>query len=694
MKFWTRTVTFPVALDWTSWAGETVRDGNYFDGQADTVLQARNIYGNVYFSEPREPAVPSLQAAAPPEHYRNNESQLAALTRIHDEALDRVTIAIVRGAPGSGRTTLCETWFHQHLDGFDRFFSVRLGHRAGTDVLAELLSMVGYQPDEMPASLEARSAMWRAQTAKFRVGLLVDDALSAAEVKPLLPTRAGSYVLVVGSGLAALQSRYSAREVDLEPLSREAALGVLSALVGEERFTAEPESRDELIRICAGSAAELNVAGSLLRRFPNWPLGRLIARIRQKGALASPVFDAAYESLSQDARAVYRFFGAHPGDGDVRPETVAAVLSLDEFDAEEVLQDLVEVKLIEDVGGRYRISALARLHAATLAGELSAAVIGYYARQSLAVAENALPRNWAAKVWPGFTAGSFDRADARAWLLDEQANLAAATEAALLEGAHEDVIRLAMALWPVYKDGSYPIELAAVSQAAAQAAQAASMPLAEGLARTQLGFARMQRREWSAAQEEFAKVAELAATPGEHASAVESLGLACFEPGLLARQQGRFEEAARLLEQAEVHLRRSLELAEEIQDERRLALARMHLAKVAAPEEAAVLLARAERELGKEPDNLVKIRLWRGRKLIEAGSFEDGAAELAELDSAAEQLGMHRERIAALRSRAEAALARGFREQAKAHAEDALSIAQLRGFTAEATDLLIWLDQF
>ncbi|WP_051791760.1 ATP-binding protein [Amycolatopsis jejuensis] len=637
--------------------------------------------------------MPALQVQAPPVHYRNNESQLNALTRIHDEAADRVAMAIVRGAPGSGRTTLCETWLHRHLDRFDRFFPVRLGHRAGADVLAELLAMLGYRPDEMPGSLEARSAMWRIRTAKYRVALLVDDALSAAEVKALLPTHAGSYVLVVGSGLTGLQTRHSAREVELEPLSHEAALGVLTELVGEDRLAAEPGQRDELIRICAGSAAELTVAGALLAKSPNRPLQRLVARIREKGALASPVFDVAYERLTEPAQAAYRVFGAHPGDGDVRLETVAAVLGFDEFDTEDLVQELVDAMLVEDIGGRYRMSALARLHAAPLAGELSAAVVGYYAKQSLAIAENALPRGWAGKVWPGFTAGSLSAEDARTWLFAEHANLVAAAEAALLDGTHEDVIRLAMALWPVYKDGGYPVELAAVSQDAVQAAQAGSLPLAEGLARTQLGFARMQRREWAAAQEQFSAVVELAATPEEYASAVEALGLACFEPGLLARRQGRPEEADRMLAQAEHHLRRNLALAEEIGVPRRLGLARMHLAKVAPPAEAAALLVAAEEALGAEPDNRVKIRLWRGRKLIEAGSFEEGAAELAELGPVAERLGMHRERIAALWSCAEAALARGYRDQAKAHVEDALGIARLRGYSAEAADLVLVLDQ-
>ncbi|WP_406639896.1 AAA family ATPase [Amycolatopsis sp. WGS_07] len=667
-------------------------DGNYFDGEADKVFQARDVYGNVHFHGPKQPAAPALQVQAPPEHYRNNQPQLDLLTEIHDAASDRVAIAIVRGAPGSGRTTLCETWLHQHQDRFDRFYEVRVGHRAGADVLAELLSKLGYGLDEMPASLEARAAMWQAGTAEYKVALLVDDALSAAEVKALLPTRPGSYVLVVGSGLEALRARYYARDVELEPLSDEAALGVLTALVGEEKLAAEPEQREELLRICAGSAAELNVAGMILAR-QGGTVQRLLARIRAKGALASAVFDVAYDLMGEPEQAVYRFFGAHPGSGDVRLETVATVLSLDEFDAEDALQKLVSAKLIEVVKGRYRMSELARMHAAGLAGDLEEIVVGYYAEHGLKIAERALPTRWPEKIWPGFVRASVPEVDAWEWLFAEQANLLAAAEVALLAGAHEDVIRLARALWPVYKDGAYPLELAAVSQDAVQAAQAAAMPLAEGQVRTQLGFARMQRRDWAGAQEQYAAAAELATTPEEHASALESRGLAFFEPGLIAQQQGRPDDAVSLLEQAEVCFRESLALAEQLGDSRRLGLIRMHLAKVVPPEEAAVLLAQAEQDLKEEPGNLVKIRLWRGRKLIEAGSYEEGAAELAELDSAAEGLRLHRERIAALRSRAEAALARGFRDQAKAHAEDALNVARLHGFTAEATDLLIWLER-
>lgn len=666
-------------------------DGNYFDGEADKVFQSRDVYGDVHFHGPEQPAAPALQVQAPPKHYRNNKPQLDRLTEIHDGALDRVAIAIVRGAPGSGRTTLCETWLHQHQDRFDRIYEVRVGHRAGADVLAELLAKLGYGSDKMPASLEGRAAMWQSRTAEFKVALLVDDALSAAEVKALLPTRPGSYVLVVGSGLEALRARYSAQDVELEPLSDDAALGVLTELVGEEKLAAEPEQLKELLRICAGSAAELNVAGMILAR-QDGTVRRLVARIRAKGALASAVYDVAYELLGESEQTAYQFFGAHPGNGSVRLETVAALLALDEYAAEDTLQKLVSAKLIEVIRGRYRMSALARMHAAALAGELSEAVVGYYAEQGLQLAERALPTGWPAKIWPGFAPASSD-VDAWEWLFAEQANLLAAAEVALQAGAHEDVIRLARALWPVYKDGAYPAELAAVSQDAVQAAQAAAMPLAEGLVRTQLGFAQMQRRNWAAAREQYAAVAELATTPEEHASALEARGLAFFEPGLIAQQLGRPDDADSLLCQAEVCFRESLALAEQIGEPRRLALIRMHLAKVVPPEEAAALLVQAEQGLKNEPGNLVKIRLWQGRKLIEAGLYEEGAVVLAELDSAAERLRMHRERIAALRSRGEAALARGFRDQAKAHAEDALSIARMHGFTAEATDLLIWLEQ-
>ncbi|MFE3174506.1 NB-ARC domain-containing protein [Amycolatopsis sp. NPDC059090] len=652
----------------------------------------RDVYGDVSFEGPARAALAlTSRFQAPPLHYRS-VPQLEELTRIHHGAADQVAVVLVLGVPGSGRTTLCDCWLYRHRGRFDWMRRVRLGNRPVVDVLAELLSQFGYQPDQMPASLEARSAMWRACTAPYRVGLLVDDVASMDDVRALVPTRAGSCVLVTGlESVGVVQN--PARVVRLDCLSDDAARGMLAALAGAKRLTAEPKYRDELIQICGSSATALSVAGALLAKYPSWELGWMVEQIRQIGTSATALFDFAYGLLSEVEKAVYRFFGGHPGEGDVRVDTVVGVFGLDPREIKGALAELMEIKLIAKFRGRYRMADLARQHAATKADVLTSAVIDYYATESLTIAESALPRGWAKSVWREFTVGSLGPTEARSWLAAEHANLIAAAEAAWRVNAYDRVVRLAMALWPLHKDGGYASEMAAVNWKAVRSAHAASMVLAEQLVRTQLGFAQIQRRAWAAAHGQFVAVAELAASLNQRASALESLGLVCLEAGLLARQQGRPDDAPPLLEQAERYLRANLKIAAAMNEVRRLALAKMHLAKVVRPEEAARLLDEASRTLRHEPDNAVKIQLWRGRKLVEAGAYEEGAAMLAELDPVAEQLSMHRERIAALWSRAESALARGYRDVAKAHANDALNIARLRGYTAEAVDLLVWKEQ-
>ncbi|MFI5611262.1 hypothetical protein [Amycolatopsis sp. NPDC051903] len=659
-----------------------MNDRNFFDGTADSVFQGRDVYGGVHFHPPAGPAVPPVQVLEPPRHYRNNEAQLDELTHIHDEAAGRVGIAILIGAPGSGRTTLGECWAFRNRDRFpDGVFPVRLGNRPVTDVLADQLGLVGYHADQLPASLEARSAMWRAWSATKRIALLIDDAMSVAEVRALLPAGPGSMVAVVEAArLTELTTRHSARYVELEPLSDDAAEGVLTALVGAERLAAEPVQLVALLRICAGSAAELTVAGAMLSE-STWSVEELIGRIRRKGGLAKPVFDVAYDRLRPDTQAVYRVFGAHPGDGDVAEETVAAVLELDCYDAQDALDDLVRAKLIHRAGAdRYRMAELTRLHARSKGDTLTSAVVSHYASVGLAIAESALPRGWAAQLWPGFAADGRTSRVALDWLEAERLNLVAAAESAYRLGALEDACRLALVLWPVHKDGGHTAEMNVVNQNGVAAARAWSSVLAEALMYTQLGFAAIQSRDWQGAREHLGRAASLAEKSGSveaQATAVESLALACFEAG----EQREAEE----------HFRRNLDLAEGLGNARRSALARMHLAKVAPYREAVELLAAAGEVLAGEPGNRVKIVLWRGRNAIEAGAFDEGIALLADAIQLAADGGFHRERILAARTRAEAALSRGDVAVARAHAEDALNVARLRGYTAEAGDLLEWL---
>src|SRR5262249_59215199 len=74
------------------------------------------------------------------------------------------------------------------------------------DALASLLLIAGLAPQQIPPGVEARAARWRGQVAGKKILLLLDDAASHQQVRPLLPGTPGSVVLVTSRRrLTALQ---------------------------------------------------------------------------------------------------------------------------------------------------------------------------------------------------------------------------------------------------------------------------------------------------------------------------------------------------------------------------------------------------------------------------------------------------------------------------------------------------------
>jgi hypothetical protein len=208
---------------------------NRFVGEAHNVLQARDVHGGIHYHGVRGSGVkPPCHVLPPPQHYTNNQRQLDELTQILTDGCsgDGPKVALIRGAPGSGRTTLATAWVYQHRSDFpDGQLLVRLaagddGAEREREALGDILAEVGFDQDEIPASLDGRVAWWRSWSASRRVAVVVDDALLPRQVDALLPGRGSSVVLAVEAGrLSALRARVSAKEVKIDPLSTESALG-------------------------------------------------------------------------------------------------------------------------------------------------------------------------------------------------------------------------------------------------------------------------------------------------------------------------------------------------------------------------------------------------------------------------------------------------------------------------------------
>lgn len=172
-----------------------------------TVIQDREIHGSVYV----HPAVDRTrfhprQLPAPPLAYvqRPIEEQIQiAIDQAH--AAHTSALVVLTGPTGVGKSSVA-AWFLRRRpwlgeDG-DLYVDLR-GFSASPpadprETLEWLLYCVVLDPRSMPPDLPSRAAWWRSKTAGRRLVLLMDDARTVGQVRPLLMGM-GRHTIVVTS---------------------------------------------------------------------------------------------------------------------------------------------------------------------------------------------------------------------------------------------------------------------------------------------------------------------------------------------------------------------------------------------------------------------------------------------------------------------------------------------------------------
>jgi tetratricopeptide (TPR) repeat protein len=372
------------------------------------------------------------------------------------EAHGAVPIVCLSGQGGTGKTTLAVHVAHMIGSDFpDGQLYTNLRGAGGrgqdpADVLAGFLRELGVDGADIPEGIDERARMYRAQLAGQRILVVLDDAADEAQVRPLLPGSAGCAVVVTSrSRLAALSG---AQSVSLAVLPPGQAEGLLTAIVGDDRASAEPDAVAEIARLCGYLPLAIRIAGARLVSRPAWTISWFAARLGDESKRLDLLkagdlevrasFALSYDSRDEAEQLAFRLLGLL--EADFPAWNLAAVLGTECDEAERLLEQLADAALVDIVGVdatgliRYRLHDLLRDFAReclydtephdALRERLATLADEYIGAARVACTLVHPGAQGSAELLPQLLAGDVVRGDPWSWLAAERASLVALVE--------------------------------------------------------------------------------------------------------------------------------------------------------------------------------------------------------------------------------------------------------------------------
>jgi DNA-binding SARP family transcriptional activator len=339
----------------------------------------------------RDPVIPR-QLPPTVRHFTGRADELTALTGLLEQPgqqgqPEAVVISAIGGTAGAGKTALAVRWANQAADRFpDGQLYVNLrGYDPGqpmlaADALAGFLRALGVPGPDIPVDADERAARYRSLLAGRRILVLLDNAGSVEQVRPLLPAAPSCVVLVTSrDSLPGLVARDGAVRLDLDLLPSADAAGLLRVLIGERAET-DPAATEALAAQCCHLPLALRVAAEFAVARAAAPLAGLVAELADQQrrldlldaggdprSAVRAVFSWSCRGLPPGAARTFRLAGLHPGP-DLDPYAAAALTDMTVEQTGSILGLLARAHLLQPTTpGRYGMHDLLRAYAAAQA---------------------------------------------------------------------------------------------------------------------------------------------------------------------------------------------------------------------------------------------------------------------------------------------------------------------------------------
>ncbi|UOZ06385.1 tetratricopeptide repeat protein [Amycolatopsis sp. WQ 127309] len=446
-------------------------------------------------------------------HFTGRRVELARLCAALGDAAGGQASAIA-GMAGVGKTGLAVHVGHELLrtGRFDdalfvnlRGFHPDLG-RPPVDpaaVLDSFLRLLGVPGHAVPADLPGKERVYRERSAGRRLLVVLDNAHSEDQVRPLLPDARGGPVLVTSRlalpGLAGAQVR-------LDVLSPDEALAYLRRTVGAQRIDQEPGVARAITAELGHLPLTLTLA-ALRMTAPahrSWLLADHLERLEQRRAhlrlddAVDASISLSYDHLGEPEQRALRLLALHPG-ADLDVYGIAALTGTGLEEATRTADRLAAASLVRrreadrfELHDLIRAFGMARAEDEDVSAGRRAALarlLDYYAFAAATAMDHYAPRVRDHRPHvpdPGLPIPPVtDRASAAAWLEAERANLVSAGLHGVASG-HAGL--LSRILFRYLQTGGHIREALALHTSATESAD----PVARGHALLSLGATHSQ----------------------------------------------------------------------------------------------------------------------------------------------------------------------------------------------------------
>jgi DNA-binding SARP family transcriptional activator/Tfp pilus assembly protein PilF len=520
---------------------------------------------------------------APVVGFTGRAAALKALdTGLIDDSSDivaPVVISAVAGTAGVGKTALAVQWAHRVAGRFpdgQLYINLR-GYATGPalrpiEALAGLLRSLGTPPEQIPTDEAQAANLYRTRLADRRVLIVLDNARSVDQVRPLLPGSPGCLVLVTSRDrLSGLVAREGARRITLDVLTPEEAEALLSRLLGPERVAAEPEAAADLSRACAYLPLALRIAAASLLDRPTTTVATYASQLKSGDSLAALqvdgdqetavriALDMSYRSIPVEARRLFRLLSLVPGT-DFTAAAAASLLDIQGVDAQRLLDQLASTHLVaEHAADRYVFHDLLRRYASELAqaeegldgcAGATTRLLDWYLHTAQAAAARLYPQMQRLPADPELipiSPAEFDgSATALSWLEAERAGLVGAIEHAAEHGPRPLAWRLADCLRGYFLGSRHTVDWQIAATAALRAAEHDGDQAGRAAALLSLGDLRVSTGQYTDAIERYTGAADAAEKGGwlnGQAAALGNLGIVYRDRGQLAKAEELYTRA-------------------------------------------------------------------------------------------------------------------------------------------------------